>query len=44
MVARGYSVAGLTAQLARTEISLSALCFCSVIAYVRVERRAPGGG
>lgn len=43
-VVRGYSETGLAAQLARIEIALSVLFFCSVIAYVRVERQAAGGG
>lgn len=41
-VVRGYSETGLAVQLARAEITLSLLFFCSTIAYVRA--RAPGGG
>ncbi|MEK6592147.1 MAG: DUF2069 domain-containing protein [Pseudomonadota bacterium] len=38
-VVRGYADGGFSAQLARTEIALSLLFFCSVIAYVRLTAR-----
>jgi uncharacterized membrane protein len=38
-VVRGYSEAGLSAVLARIEIALSLLFFCSVLAYVRASAR-----
>ncbi len=38
-VVRGYSEAGLSAQLARLEIALALLFFFSVIAYVRASAR-----
>lgn len=38
-VVRGYSDSGLPAQLARVEIALSLLFFCSVVAYARESAR-----